>query len=41
MGSLLKVELKKAFANKMFFICLAVGIVIAMISVAQNLLDYW
>ena len=41
MGPLLKVELKKAFTNKMFFICLVVGIVIAMVSVAQNLPSYW
>lgn len=41
MGPLLKVELKKAFTNKMFFICLAVGIVITMVSIAQNLSSYW
>ena len=41
MGSILKTEIKKAFGGKMFFICLAIGTVIALISAGQNLPQYW
>ena len=40
MGPLLKVELKKAFTSKMFFICLAIGLIIAGVSAAQNISNY-
>ena len=40
MGPLLKVELKKAFTNKMFFICLAIGLLIAGVSAVQNITNY-
>ena len=40
MGSLLKIELKKAFSNKMFLISMAIGIIIAMISAGQNIANY-
>lgn len=39
--NLLKIELKKAFQNKVFLLMLGVGILIAMISVIQNLPKYY
>ena len=39
--NLLKIELKKAFQNKVFLLMLGVGILIAMVSVIQNLPKYY
>lgn len=41
MRNLLKMELKKAFQNKVFLMMLAIGLVIAIISVIQNLPKYY
>ena len=39
--NLLKIELKKAFQNKVFLLMLGVGVLIAMLSVIQNLPKYY
>lgn len=41
MGSVLKIELKKAFCNKMFCLVLGIGLVIAGISAVQNVQIYY
>lgn len=41
MGRVLKLELKKAFCNKMFYLVLAIGLVIAGISAVQNIQGYY
>ena len=41
MGSVLKIELKKAFCNKMFCLVLGIGLVIAGISAVQNIQMYY
>lgn len=41
MGSVLKIELKKAFCNKMFCLVLGIGLVIAGISAVQNVQMYY
>lgn len=41
MQNLLKIELKKAFQNKVFLLMLGVGVLIAMLSVIQNLPKYY
>ena len=41
MRSLLKIEIKKAFSNKMFLLTLGIGLVIAAISAYQNIECYY